>query len=68
MTFNPLSRVPFSHPWPEKLMRETAAVVVGGTPSTDVSAYWNGDIAWMASGDVHQKHITEVEGRITRLV
>ena len=48
-------------------MGEIATVVVGGTPSTDVKAYWGGDIAWMASGDVHLKHITAVEGRITNL-
>jgi type I restriction enzyme S subunit len=67
MTYKPLSMVPFTHPWPEMPLGDVATVVVGGTPSTDVPAYWGGDIPWMASGDVHQKRITDVEGRITSL-
>lgn len=67
MTFKPLSRVPFSHPWHEKTMGDIATIVVGGTPSTEVKAYWGGNIPWMASGDVHLKHITAVDGRITNL-
>jgi len=67
MTYKPLSVVPFAHPWPEKPLGDIATVVVGGTPSTHVPAYWGGDIPWMASGDVHQKRIKDVEGRITTL-
>jgi type I restriction enzyme, S subunit len=67
MTFRPLSEVPFSHPWAEKTLGQIATVVVGGTPSTDIQAYWGGEVAWMASGDVNLKHITSVEGRITGL-
>lgn len=38
----------------------------GGTPSTKEPLYWkNGDIRWMASGEIHKKRIYEVKGRIT---
>jgi type I restriction enzyme, S subunit len=47
-----------------KVLKLTA----GGTPSTRVNEYWeNGTIRWMSSGDVHQKRIFDVEGRITEL-
>ncbi|MDZ5810361.1 restriction endonuclease subunit S [Halorubrum sp. AD140] len=38
---------------------------MGGTPDTSVDEYWGGDIPWMRSGDIHQRYITDVEGRIT---
>lgn len=58
-------RVPFSHPWPEKLLGSVAKVVVGGTPSTAIDQYWGGSIPWMASGDIHLGRIFDVPGRIT---
>jgi type I restriction enzyme S subunit len=42
-------------------------VVTGGTPSTKVSDYWNGNIKWMSSGELNNKRIYDVEGRITPL-
>ena len=57
--------VPFKHPWDEALVGEVADVVVGGTPSTTEPSLWNGEIRWMASGDVHQRHIFDVPGRIS---
>lgn len=59
--------VPFKHPWDEALVGEVADVVVGGTPSTAVPAFWNGAVRWMASGDVHQRQIYDVPGRISGL-
>lgn len=59
------SKVPFSHPWPEKLLGSVAKVVVGGTPSTAIDQYWGGPIPWMASGDIHLGRIFDVPGRIT---
>ncbi|WP_058825928.1 restriction endonuclease subunit S [Haloferax sp. Q22] len=38
---------------------------MGGTPDTSVDEYWDGEIPWMRSGDIHQRYITDVEGRIT---
>jgi len=41
-------------------------LATGGTPSTSIKEYWNGDIKWMASGEVNKKRIFEVDGRITQ--
>lgn len=50
----------------EKVATKTN-VVTGGTPSTKVSDYWNGSIKWMSSGELNNKRIYDVEGRITPL-
>lgn len=57
--------MPFAHPWDEALIGEVADVIVGGTPSTAIPSFWSGAIRWMSSGDVHQRHIFDVPGRIT---
>src|SRR5947209_5547538 len=59
--------VPFQHAWSEVRLGTVANVEVGGTPSTAIPAFWGGDIPWMSSGDVHQRQITDVPGRITLL-
>ena len=59
--------IPFDHPWQEDVLGNIGNVVVGGTPRTSVGKYWNGDVPWMVSGDVHLKRITNVSGRITDL-
>ena len=41
-------------------------LLTGGTPSTKNKDYWNGGIPWMASGEIHQKYIKTVKGRITK--
>jgi len=41
-------------------------LTAGGTPSTRVEDYWNGDIRWMSSGELNLKKVYEVEGRITK--
>ena len=56
-----------SDPWRDFQLGEVASVTVGGTPSTDITSFWGGDIPWMASGDVHLRRVTDVPGRITAL-
>ena len=51
--------------WKLKKIGDFADVTSGGTPSTFVPAYWNGNIRWMNSGELNLKKIFEVEGRIT---
>lgn len=41
-------------------------LATGGTPSTSIDRYWNGNIRWMSSGEVNKKRIYEVDGRITK--
>ena len=38
----------------------------GATPSRDVPSYWNGDIPWMASGEIHQGYVTYTAEKITQ--
>lgn len=52
-------------PWRKRKIGDFATVKAGGTPSTSVSRYWGGEIRWMSSGEVHQKRVHEVIGRIT---
>lgn len=53
--------------WVQTDLGELTEIVLGGTPSTAIPAYWGGTIPWMSSGDVHQKIIDGVPGRITAL-
>jgi type I restriction enzyme S subunit len=56
-----------SEDWVKTNLGSVATVIVGGTPRTDVDAFWDGEISWMASGDVHLRRIFDVPGRITEL-
>ena len=40
-------------------------VITGATPSTENPDYWGGHIRWMSSGELNEKIITDVKGRIT---
>lgn len=53
--------------WITRSIGNLTEVYSGGTPSTGVSDYWGGDIPWMSSGELHQKRVKEVAGRITQL-
>ena len=44
-----------------------ARVYSGGTPLTKETAYWNGDINWLSSGETRNKFIYETERKITKL-
>lgn len=60
------ARLPgFDGEWHLRQIGDFAQVKAGGTPSTTVSRYWGGHIRWMSSGEVHQKRVREVSGRIT---
>lgn len=55
----------FNGEWKQERLGELTCVFSGATPSSDVSRYWGGDIPWMASGELHQKRVFDVAGRIT---
>ena len=43
--------------WSEKAVKYIAKIVGGGTPSTKISEYWNGDIPWITPKDLSiQQH------------
>ena len=55
----------FVEPWELKRISEFTDCAAGGTPSTLVPGYWGGDIPWMSSGELNNKVIYDVDGRIT---
>ena len=60
------TRLPgFSDEWETKRIGDFTDCIAGGTPSTFISEYWGGDIRWMNSGELNDKIIFDVEGRIT---
>lgn len=55
----------FSEWWETKKIGEFADCTAGGTPSTLMPSYWGGSIRWMNSGELNQRFVSEVAGRIT---
>ena len=53
--------------WNVKSVGEFTDCSAGGTPSTQVSAYWGGSNPWMSSGELHLKRVYDVAERITDL-
>lgn len=45
----------------------THEVITGGTPPTSRREYYGGNIPWLASTEIHQKHITKPTTYITEL-
>ena len=52
--------------WIKVRMGDVFVVEVGSTPSRRVPEYWNGDIPWVSSGEVHFNSIFETEEYITQ--
>ena len=52
--------------WIKVRMGDVFAVEVGSTPSRRIPEYWNGDIPWVSSGEVHFNSIFETEECITQ--
>lgn len=52
--------------WVKIRIGDVFTVEVGSTPSRRVLEYWNGDVAWVSSGEVHFNVISETEERITK--
>ena len=46
--------------WSVKPLRNIATFCGGGTPSKDVSKYWQGSIGWISSSDVQEDWIDEI--------
>lgn len=64
---SPLGRIPEEWKVLELGDTEYFELKTGGTPSTEVPAYWNGEIPWLSSGEVHKERIYETERTITQL-
>ncbi|EXJ13933.1 restriction endonuclease subunit S [Imhoffiella purpurea] len=54
--------------WTTEPLLDHARLISGGTPKTDITAYWNGSIAWASAKDVSQcsdAFLIETERSIT---
>ena len=51
--------------WDVVKLGEVAKTTAGGTPSTQNTSYWGGNIKWMSSGELNYKIVYDTEGRIT---
>jgi len=60
-----IGRIP--EDWDEVKILEVSSITTGATPSTEMKTYWEGgNIRWMSSGELNNKEIFEVSGRITQ--
>lgn len=50
-----------------KLNNVLKKVYSGGTPSTEIKEYWNGNIKWLSSGETSQRFISDTISKITEL-
>lgn len=56
----------FTDPWEQRKLGEMADIVGGGTPSTNVAAFWDGDIDWYAPAEIaNQIYLTSSRRKIT---
>ena len=54
--------------WKERSLLELIKLVGGGTPKTAIPEYWDGQIAWLAGGDIasnHKSFVLNAEKKIT---
>jgi type I restriction enzyme S subunit len=58
-------RAPLPEGWCWTSLGQCFAIHIGATPSREKKAYWNGDIPWVASGEVQFCRIRETREQIT---
>lgn len=57
----------FIDAWEQRKLGEMAEIVGGGTPSTSVDAYWDGDIDWYAPAEIGEKvYLSSSQRKITK--
>ena len=58
----------FTDAWEQRKLSEVAVIVGGGTPSTNIPEYWDGDIDWYAPAEINdQIYVDGSERKITKL-
>ncbi|MCO4467118.1 hypothetical protein Si133o_01113 [Streptococcus infantarius subsp. infantarius] len=65
---NPEIRFPgFTDAWEQRKLGEVADIIGGGTPSTSIDEYWDGDIDWYAPAEISDKiFVSSSERKITQ--
>jgi type I restriction enzyme S subunit len=51
--------------WEIKRIKDFTDGRAGGTPNTKIKNFWGGNIRWINSGELNNKIIYDVKGRIT---
>ena len=58
----------FTDAWEQRKLGDIADIVGGGTPSTDVGSYWDGEVDWYAPAEIgKQIYVTGSQKQITEL-
>ena len=58
----------FTDAWEQRKLGEIATVTGGGTPSTNISEYWNGDIDWYSPVEIGEnRYVSGSIRKITKL-
>ena len=58
----------FTEDWEQRKLGEIATVTGGGTPSTNISEYWNGDIDWYSPVEIGEsRYVNGSIRKITKL-
>lgn len=65
MVYNDQLKQKIPEGWKIAKIKDIATVTLGGTPSRNNDAYWNGNISWLNSGEVANFPIIESKERIT---
>ena len=56
----------YTDEWEQRKLGELAEIVGGGTPSTSVESYWDGDIDWYAPAEIgEQIYLKSSQRKIT---
>ncbi len=62
VNLKPQLRFPeFEGEWEEKRLGKIGEYIGGGTPDTFIEEYWQGDIPWVSSSDIHEDSIHKIE-------
>lgn len=51
--------------WHRIKLREAAEVLSGGTPSKEISGFWNGSIPWVSPKGMSEIHVSDSADRVT---
>ena len=55
-----------SSDWDQRKLGDVSNIIVGGTPSTKVKAYWEPkEVPWMSSGEINKKRIYSTDNMIS---
>ena len=58
----------FTEDWEQRKLGDIATITGGGTPSTNISEYWNGDIDWYSPAEIgEQRYASGSIRKITKL-